>query len=47
VQDWVNAGAGIVGGCCEVVPVHIAKMRDDLTRNGYTIAGLEALGVKS
>jgi S-methylmethionine-dependent homocysteine/selenocysteine methylase len=47
VQDWVNAGAGIVGGCCEVGPVHIAKMRDDLTRNGYTIAGLEALGVKS
>jgi hypothetical protein len=47
LQDWVNAGAGIVGGCCEVGPVHIAKMRDDLTRNGYTIAGLEALGVKS
>ena len=45
VQDWVNAGATIVGGCCEVGPVHIAKMRDDLIKNGYTITGLEATTV--
>jgi len=26
VQDWVDNGASIVGGCCEVGPAHIAKL---------------------
>lgn len=24
--DWVTKGVGIVGGCCEVVPAHIALL---------------------
>jgi S-methylmethionine-dependent homocysteine/selenocysteine methylase len=27
---WVEAGAAIVGGCCEVGPAHIAALRDRL-----------------
>lgn len=28
VQSWIDAGASIVGGCCEVGPAHIAKLRE-------------------
>jgi S-methylmethionine-dependent homocysteine/selenocysteine methylase len=27
VEDWLGAGADIVGGCCEVGPDHIAHLR--------------------
>ncbi len=27
VEDWLSAGADIVGGCCEVGPDHIARLR--------------------
>lgn len=27
VEDWLSAGADIVGGCCEVGPAHIAQLR--------------------
>ena len=27
VQHWIAAGAAIVGGCCEVGPAHIARLR--------------------
>jgi len=37
---WVEAGAGIVGGCCEVGPAHIAALRDKLTRAGHQISGV-------
>ncbi|PDQ20014.1 homocysteine S-methyltransferase [Mesorhizobium sanjuanii] len=37
---WVEAGAGIVGGCCEVGPVHITTLRDRLERAGYEISGV-------
>ena len=37
---WVDAGAGIVGGCCEVGPAHIAALRDKLTRAGHQISGV-------
>lgn len=36
---WVRQGASIVGGCCEVGPAHIARLRDDLLAAGYEIAG--------
>lgn len=27
VKDWIDAGAAIVGGCCETGPAHIARLR--------------------
>jgi len=36
---WVEAGADIVGGCCEVGPAHIAALRDRLGQAGYEISG--------
>lgn len=41
--DWVAKGATIVGGCCEVGPGHIARLRDELEACGYEIAGLRAI----
>jgi S-methylmethionine-dependent homocysteine/selenocysteine methylase len=35
---WVDAGATIVGGCCEVGPAHIARLRDALLEAGHVIA---------
>ena len=29
-MDWVEAGAKVVGGCCEVGPAHIARLRQRL-----------------
>lgn len=28
VVGWIDAGASIVGGCCEIGPAHIARLRD-------------------
>ncbi|TVO62442.1 homocysteine S-methyltransferase family protein [Spiribacter vilamensis] len=30
VRDWINAGATLVGGCCEIGPAHIAALREML-----------------
>ena len=27
-QDWTDAGASVVGGCCEIGPAHIARLRE-------------------
>ncbi|CDX12728.1 Homocysteine S-methyltransferase [Mesorhizobium sp. ORS 3324] len=37
---WVEAGAQIVGGCCEVGPAHIAALRDRLVQAGHQISGV-------
>ncbi|TGT74707.1 homocysteine S-methyltransferase [bacterium M00.F.Ca.ET.159.01.1.1] len=37
---WVEAGAHIVGGCCEVGPAHIAALRDRLAQAGHQISGV-------
>lgn len=34
---WVDAGATIVGGCCEVGPAHIRALADALRGAGHTI----------
>lgn len=34
---WAEAGARIVGGCCEVGPAHIALLRDRLLESGFRI----------
>jgi S-methylmethionine-dependent homocysteine/selenocysteine methylase len=36
---WAEAGATIVGGCCEVGPAHIARLRDGLLARGHAIVG--------
>jgi homocysteine S-methyltransferase len=36
---WVEAGASIVGGCCEVGPAHMRYLRDRLVDAEYEIAG--------
>ena len=36
-MEWVGMGATIVGGCCEVGPVHISHLRDRLLAAGHQI----------
>ena len=36
-QQWLSAGASIVGGCCEVGPAHIAQLRRVLDRKKSTL----------
>jgi S-methylmethionine-dependent homocysteine/selenocysteine methylase len=31
VRDWIAAGARLVGGCCEIGPGHIARLREALS----------------
>jgi S-methylmethionine-dependent homocysteine/selenocysteine methylase len=42
-MKWVADGAVIVGGCCEVGPAHIQRLRDDLRAAGHQIVGPAAL----
>lgn len=37
VMDWVDQGATIVGGCCEVGPDHIAELARQLRAAGHNI----------
>ncbi|ABM61186.1 homocysteine S-methyltransferase family protein [Halorhodospira halophila] len=34
---WVEQGATLVGGCCEVGPAHIAELAERLTAAGYRV----------
>ena len=36
-MKWIEQGATIVGGCCEVGPAHIAKMAETITAAGHHI----------
>ncbi len=40
VMDWLNKGASIVGGCCEVGPAYIEHLHQELQRRGYTVTAL-------
>lgn len=40
-MGWVEAGAEIVGGCCEVGPAHIAALRGQLEKAGHQISGVQ------
>ncbi len=40
VMRWVDAGATIVGGCCEVGPAHISVLAERLTDAGHRLSGL-------
>ncbi len=35
---WVKSGAKIIGGCCEVGPKHISKLRKNLINYGFQIS---------
>ena len=35
--DWAEAGATILGGCCEIGPAHIAELARRLRREGYEV----------
>ena len=35
---WVEAGARIIGGCCEVGPSHIAEVKMVLEKEGYNLS---------
>ncbi len=36
-MKWIDQGATIVGGCCEVGPAHVAKMAETITAAGHRI----------
>ena len=36
-MDWVNKGATLIGGCCEVGPAHIAEIANQLRASGREI----------
>ncbi len=38
-MGWVNAGASIVGGCCEVGPAHIEHLANSLKNSDFSIQG--------
>jgi len=35
--QWANDGAGLIGGCCEVGPAHIAELANRLAEEGYSV----------
>jgi len=35
--QWANDGAGLIGGCCEVGPAHIAELAKRLNEEGYSV----------
>jgi homocysteine S-methyltransferase len=37
VMGWIEQGATIVGGCCEVGPAHIKEIAERLRAAGHTI----------
>ena len=39
VMQWVENGATLVGGCCEVGPAHIQKIAEQLKAAGHTLVG--------
>lgn len=40
-MDWVQQGASIVGGCCEVGPFYIKHLQEELLREGHHIVPLK------
>jgi S-methylmethionine-dependent homocysteine/selenocysteine methylase len=43
VAQWLEMGATIIGGCCEVGPAHIAAMHRLVSDRGLNSAGWQAL----
>ncbi|HHP7242462.1 MAG TPA: homocysteine S-methyltransferase family protein [Cyclobacteriaceae bacterium] len=36
-MNWINNGASVIGGCCEVGPLHIRYLKEQLNSAGYQI----------
>lgn len=43
VEQWIEHGATIVGGCCEVGPAHIQHLAKRLDKAGHDVTGLGLL----
>lgn len=41
VMNWINNGASIAGGCCEVGPSHIRYLRNQIEKEGYNIKSFD------
>ena len=39
VLEWINAGASIVGGCCQTDPSHIAEVTRRVSEAGHDVRG--------
>jgi homocysteine S-methyltransferase len=37
--DWIESGATLVGGCCEVGPDHVRRLHDTLVDRGHSVTG--------
>ena len=44
VMGWVELGARIVGGCCEIGPAHICLLNQRLIEQGYRVCGFPHTG---
>lgn len=40
-MDWIQKGASIVGGCCEVGPAYIQYLQNELLKEGHQIVSLK------
>jgi homocysteine S-methyltransferase len=38
--QWIDAGATIIGGCCEIGPEHINFLCQNLKANGHKLTSL-------
>ena len=45
VLKWLDLGATIIGGCCEIGPEYIRYLRDELENNGHHLVSARQSGI--
>ena len=45
VQKWLELGATIIGGCCEIGPEYISHLRDELENDGHHLVSARQSGI--
>ena len=45
VQKWVDCGATIIGGCCEIGPQHIHFLHRELKKSGHNLISARQSGI--
>ena len=45
VNKWVDYGATIIGGCCEIGPDYINYLRNELEKNGHILVSARQSGI--